>query len=132
MTNFGFVFNIASSITSISVSPKNTISLFFIPNLSALIFICWADSSPDTYKTCPSPLILSHICKIKVDLPIPGSPPSKVREPLTSPPPNTLSSSPNPVFVLTISCFFTSSNFTVVAVFLLADFPLDFKLTFSS
>ena len=60
---------------SMSVSPKNNISSFFIPNLSALIFICSADSSPDTYNTLPSPFTLLHICNIKVDLPIPGSPP---------------------------------------------------------
>ena len=58
-----------------SVSPKNNISSLLIPNLSALNFICSADSSPDTYKTFPSPFTLSQICKINVDLPIPGSPP---------------------------------------------------------
>lgn len=66
-----------SSITSISVSPKNKISSLSIPSLSALIFICSADSSPETYKTFPSPFTLSQICKIRVDLPIPGSPPKK-------------------------------------------------------
>ena len=40
--------------------------------------------------------VLSQICKIKVDLPIPGSPPSKVRDPFTKPPPSTLSNSSNP------------------------------------
>lgn len=70
-----------------SVSPKNRISSLLICNLSALSFICSADSSPDTYKTFPSPFILLHNCKISVDLPIPGSPPSKIREPLTIPPP---------------------------------------------
>ena len=75
------------------VSPKNRMSSLFIPSLSALSFICSADSSPDTYKTFPSPFILSHICKINVDFPIPGSPPSNTSEPFTNPPPNTLSSS---------------------------------------
>lgn len=72
-------------------------------NLSALNFICSADSSPETYKTCPSPFTLSHNCNIKVDLPIPGSPPSKINEPFTSPPPKTLSNSSKPVDVLIVS-----------------------------
>ena len=105
------------SITSISVSPKNNISLLLIPSLSALIFICSADSSPETYKTLPSPLILLQSCKIKVDLPIPGSPPTKTREPLTSPPPSTLSSSPIPVLTLAASAPITSFNFLGVTIF---------------
>ena len=74
ITTFGFIFKIAFSITSISVSPRNNISTLFIFNLSDRIFICSADSSPDMYKTFPSPFTLSHICKIRVDFPIPGSP----------------------------------------------------------
>lgn len=46
---------------SISVSPKNNMFSLLIPSLSALIFICSADSSPDTYKTFPSPFTLSQI-----------------------------------------------------------------------
>ena len=87
-----------------SVSPKNNMSSLFIPSLSALNFICSADSSPDTYNTFPSPFTLSHICNINVDFPIPGSPPSSINEPFTSPPPNTLSNSSNPVEVLNV-CF---------------------------
>ena len=68
-------------------------SSLFIPSLSALIFTCSADSSPETYSTLPSPLILSQSCKIKVDFPIPGSPPTSTSEPFTSP--------PIPVLVLT-------------------------------
>ena len=75
-----------------------------IPSLSALSFICSADSSPDTYSTFPSPCILLHSCKINVDFPIPGSPPSRISEPFTIPPPSTLSSSPKPVDVLATSC----------------------------
>ena len=90
--------------TSISVSPKNIKSWFFISSLSALNFICSADSSPDTYNTFPSPWTFSHNCKINVDLPIPGSPPSNINEPFTNPPPKTLSSSKYPVDVLFASC----------------------------
>ena len=73
---------------------------FFTFNLSALNFTCSPDSSPETYKTVPSLVaILLANCNIKVDLPIPGSPPINTREPFTSPPPKTLSSSSYPVFV---------------------------------
>ena len=75
ITSLGLIFNISASIISISVSPRNNIFSLFIPSLSALIFICSADSSPEMYKTFPSPFTLSHICRIKVDFPIPGSPP---------------------------------------------------------
>lgn len=74
ITSLGFNSSIFSFIIDISVSPKNKISSLWIPNLSALSFICSADSSPDTYNTFPSPCILLHSCKISVDLPIPGSP----------------------------------------------------------
>lgn len=53
ITNLGCISSIVSSILLISVSPKKTISSFFISNLSALILICSADSSPETYKTFP-------------------------------------------------------------------------------
>ena len=95
----------------------------WIFNLSALIFICSADSSPETYSTFPSPLILSHNCKIKVDLPIPGSPPTKISEPFTIPPPKTLSSSSKPVDVLNVS--FPSTVFKAVGllIFFFSSFP---------
>ena len=43
-------------------------------------------------------------CIRSVDFPIPGSPPTKTKEPLTIPPPNTLSNSSIPVVNLS-SCF---------------------------
>ena len=119
ITNFGFICSIFSCIISISVSPKNIISSLLIFNLSALIFICSADSSPETYSTLPSPDILLQSCKIKVDFPIPGSPPKSTKEPFTSPPPKTLSSSPIPVLVLTFSLPSTSFNIFGIAFFLL-------------
>ena len=88
---------------SISVSPKNNILSLFIPSLSALNFICSADSSPETYNTCPAFAILLQIWSINVDLPIPGSPPKSVNEPFTRPPPKTLSNSPKPVGIFIVS-----------------------------
>ena len=53
-----------------------------------------ADSSPVAYSTsAPSP---AATWSRSVDLPIPGSPPSRTTEPATSPPPSTRSSSPMP------------------------------------
>ena len=132
ITNLGWISSIVSSILLISVSPKKTIFSFFISNRSALIFICSADSSPETYNTFPSTWILSHICKIKVDLPIPGSPPRSVREPLTKPPPRTLSNSSKPDLTLAILIFSiefneTGSDFLVETAFV---FPC--LTTFSS
>ena len=62
------------------------------PSLSALIFICLALSSPDTYRVRRFSFIRG-ICRLKVDFPMPGSPPRSTREPFTIPPPRTLSSS---------------------------------------
>src|SRR5690606_10819221 len=58
----------------------------------------WAtDSSPLAYSTTPlrraSP---TEACSKRVDLPIPGGPPSKTTLPGTSPPPSTRSTSPRP------------------------------------
>ena len=74
--------------------------------------ICLTDSSPDTYNTSlPASASCLHICKSKVDLPIPGSPPTNTSEPVTMPPPNTRSSSPIPVKVRTSSLVTISDNF---------------------
>ena len=112
-----------------SVSPKNNMSSFFIFSLSARSFICSADSSPDTYSTFPSPFTLSQICRISVDFPIPGSPPSNIREPFTRPPPNTLSSSPKPVEVLNSSFATYEFNFCGVFLFLSSGFKELFLLS---
>ena len=61
-------------------------------SLSARSFSWRALSSPLTYSTF-DPLSRRTVCSISVDFPIPGSPPSKVSEPGTSPPPSTLFSS---------------------------------------
>ena len=104
----------------------------FIPSLSALIFICSADSSPETYKTLPSPFILFDSCKIKVDFPIPGSPPSKVKEPFTRPPPSTLSNSSKPVDILVDKPFSTLVKGVGSTSFLIFDLPILLVIAFSS
>ena len=124
ITSFGCISDIASFTISISVSPKNINSSLFTSNLSALNFICSADSSPDTYNTFPSPCTLSHNCKIKVDFPIPGSP-NNINEPFTNPPPRTLSNSEYPVEVLFASCpIYVFNGFGVLFIF--------FSILFSS
>ena len=60
----------------------------------------WAtDSSPLAYSTAaPARSAMPcSICDKSVDLPIPGSPPSRTSDPGTTPPPSTRSSSPSPV-----------------------------------
>ena len=67
-------------------------------NRSARIRICRELSSPVTYKTFRPPrATLAQTAKVKLDLPTPGSPAIRIIEPGISPPPNTLSSSPEPV-----------------------------------
>ena len=44
-----------------------------------------------------------HICKSRVDFPIPGSPDRSTTEPETIPPPKTRSNSPMPVFIRSFS-----------------------------
>ena len=51
---------------------------------------------------------------------MPGSPPTKINEPLTIPPPRTLSNSFNPVFTLTSSFPLTSLSFSGLAFFKLS------------
>ena len=64
---------------------------------SARSLICRSDSSPETYSTLANRHRLSQICSIRVDLPMPGAPPTSTNEPFTAPPPSTRSSSPMPV-----------------------------------
>src|SRR5271165_3526360 len=58
---------------------------------------CAKDSSPVAYSTGPPPLRAAAACSIRVDFPMPGSPPIRVTEPGTRPPPSTRSSSVEPV-----------------------------------
>ena len=61
---------------------------------AALILICRSDSSPDTYNTRWVLPISIAICSISVDLPMPGSPLTRMIEPGTMPPPSTRANSP--------------------------------------
>ena len=133
MASLGCISNIVFSIISISVSPKNIIFSLLIPNLSALNLTCSADSSPETYNTLPFPCTLLHSCRIRVDLPIPGSPPRSTNEPFTNPPPNTLFNSPIPVLILIVSFPSTLFNCRGVTFFFSAfPPPLTLLLIFSS
>lgn len=59
---------------------------------SALILSWVALSSPEIYRTLRD-LMDRIFCNTSVDFPMPGSPPSRISEPGTTPPPNTLLSS---------------------------------------
>jgi len=64
------------------------------PSRSARRRTCAADSSAHTSRQrAPSAAIAPSACNTSVLLPIPGSPPTSVSDPATSPPPSTRSSS---------------------------------------
>ena len=68
------------------------------PNRLARNLTCSALSSPLTYNTLtPIRATASATCSIKVDLPMPGSPPSNTTPPGTAPPPKTRSNSLSPM-----------------------------------
>ena len=107
-----------------------------IPSLTALDFICDTDSSPDTYRTLVSVSTrFLHISSSRVDLPIPGSPPTSTSEPFTMPPPRTLSSSPILVRIRDSS---DEDTFFILVALGLSDTDtvlpdvFDFTVTFSS
>ena len=80
----------------VSVTSRRSAGKFFAPSPMrvARILICRSDSSPETYSTRLCAAISSAICSIKVDLPMPGSPPTSTMEPGTMPPPSTRANSP--------------------------------------
>lgn len=61
------------------------------PMRSDRILICSVLSSPDTYRVFWG--MPTAICNSRVDFPMPGSPPTRTKEPTTMPPPSTRSSS---------------------------------------
>ena len=84
--NPGFIDLICSTIISMLVSGKILILESLTPSLSALNLICDKDSSPVTYKTSTSfSATSSDNWRSNVDLPIPGSPPNNINDPLTIP-----------------------------------------------
>ena len=80
------------------------------PRRRARKAICCSDSSPLTYNIVASTENATQACNNNVDLPIPGSPPSNVTEPVTSPPPSTRSSSPRPVVLRVATSPLTASS----------------------
>ena len=113
----GFVLLITSLIVSRLVSQSSDKVSPNSPIRSARIFICCRDSSPEIYNTSVFCMErFRHTCKSSVDFPIPGSPPTKTREPFTIPPPKTRSNSFSPVVSrssrpVLISAIFTTSAF---------------------
>ena len=82
----------AASIFSILVSARSIRSSGISFNLAERYLICLSDSSPVIYRGLEEERP-EHICSIRVDLPIPGSPPMSIIDPGTIPPPRTLSNS---------------------------------------
>src|SRR3990167_4848014 len=106
INKLGLIFSTAETTFSKFPFEKiNRLSFSFIPILSARIFICPSDSSPETYNTlllAAGSLLLARATlrassRSKVDFPTPGSPDNNTADPGTIPPPKTLSSSQNPV-----------------------------------
>ncbi len=68
------------------------------PSLSARPLTWMGDSSAQTIRTLrPQRTCSAANCRVSVDFPIPGSPPTRVTDPGTRPPPRALSSSLMPV-----------------------------------
>ena len=136
ITTSGTTLRIVSSTVSSPVSQNNSRLSENSPRRLALILICRKDSSPDMYSTfLPSPARFLHTCSNSVDLPIPGSPPTNVKEPGTIPPPSTLSSSSICVSIRLSSCMLTSDNLAGAEdIFLCTPwlFPRDEEGIFSS
>ena len=86
------------------------------PRRSARRRTWWADSSAETRRArCPAAARATSTCKSSVDLPIPGSPPSKVTEPGTRPPESTRSNSSTPVGTAAASATSTEARGTGMA-----------------
>ena len=91
MTTSGTISPIWWNIFWVCVS-LNTKQWSFLAGIRSALSLIWRWlSSPDTYKTLYCSC--KDICSKRVDFPIPGSPPNRVTEPGTSPPPKTLSNS---------------------------------------
>ena len=110
----GWVNSASAQINSMFVSVIKKRFSFSTLSLEARILICLFDSSPETYRIFKSLFIYLQICKSSVDFPIPGVPPKSESEPLTIPPPKTLSSSLKPVLNLVSS--FMSTLFIAIWV----------------
>ena len=117
ITISGCSLSTSARIISKLLSAKTKHPSVFTESRSALILICISDSSPLQYSTVfPIFVNESHICKIRVDFPIPGSPPQRITESETIPPPNGRSNSVIPNFTLSVS-------FISISVKLVGSFP---------
>ena len=136
MTIWGFLRSITLRIVSRFVSHNNSRLSVKVPIRSARILIWCKDSSPDTYSTDRFWFDrFLHTCSNSVDLPIPGSPPTRTREPRTIPPPSTRSSSFIEVLVLSSSFAViaeSGTGFASVAGLSLPEVLSDFRSTSSS
>src|SRR6056297_2528027 len=94
-TSSGRIRSMASRMCASEVSACSHRSSRVASSRSARRFTCWALSSAVTYRV--GPLQPASSWSSSVLLPIPGSPPSRVTEPATRPPPSTRSSSASPV-----------------------------------
>ena len=106
----GLFSSIVSLICSASVAAVSSTFSPVTPSRLARSFICRGLSSPETYRTRKSSSSVRHICSSTVDLPIPGSPQTRIAAPGTMPPPSTRSSSSMPVWYRTDSSALTVSN----------------------
>src|SRR5690348_3628152 len=80
------------------VSPKTCTPPASTASRAARIRTCSGDSSPETYSVdTPACSSRAAYCSSRVDLPIPGSPPTNTTDPGTIPPPSTKSNSRRPV-----------------------------------
>ncbi len=112
ITSPGFSANIIADIASKLDAETMNRSRLFTFSLSALSLIWLADSSPDMYNMPASVFRVSHICRSSVDFPMPGSPPTSISDPLTTPPPSTRSNSFIPVWLRCSLSVFISSRLT--------------------
>ena len=106
------------SIVAMTVSRSPSIKTWTVgeahPTRRARSPSCSADSSPEQYSAADSGL--PHrwaTCSARVDLPIPGSPPSSTTDPGTRPPPRTRSTSARPELCRPGSTAATASSATV-------------------
>ena len=109
----------ASRISSRRIVQRTSIPCEERCRRSARSFICAADSSPETYRMrCEEPLFftenarLAAVCTRSVDFPIPGSPPIKIAERFSAPPPRTRSNSSMPVRIREVSFASTEESGT--------------------
>ena len=90
----------ASSVVRMSrsaVSAPSATGASVSPSRAARIWTCAAASSPETYiALTPWRAKDAAACRSSVDLPMPGSPPTRIADAGTSPPPSTRSSSSIP------------------------------------